>query len=271
MARHQEQLCSVTLAPYYQDDSCTIYNCDILDAPELPEIACLVSSPPYNVGMNYGGVDDRLPWQHYVAFAMRTMNESYRRLMTGARVWINVQHSVPLEQGSSLRVDLLGTWRSAAADAGFAYRDVIAWIQGAHDSACQWGSWLQPSAPNIRGGWEAILCLYKEQWSRDTPPEHKGWRDSRSNIGGNWEDLTRNVWRINPESDERHPAVFPIGLPARCIRLSTWPGETVLDPFMGSGTTLRAAKDLGRKAVGFELNERFCEQAARRLSQEVLF
>lgn len=66
-----------------------------------------------------------------------------------------------------------------------------------------------------------------------------------------------------------HPAVYPLELAAWMINLVCASGARVLDPFMGSGTTLRAAKDLGRKAIGIEVEERYCEIAARRLSQEV--
>jgi DNA modification methylase len=65
-----------------------------------------------------------------------------------------------------------------------------------------------------------------------------------------------------------HPAVFPIGLPKKCIELFTHEGELVLDPFAGIGTTLIAAKDLKRNAVGFDLNEKYVEFANRRLAEQ---
>ena len=69
-----------------------------------------------------------------------------------------------------------------------------------------------------------------------------------------------------------HPTQKPLPLMLWCIqKVKVEPGEIILDPFMGSGTTLRAAKDLGRKAIGIEIEERYCEIAAKRLAQEVLF
>lgn len=68
-----------------------------------------------------------------------------------------------------------------------------------------------------------------------------------------------------------HPTQKPVELMAWCLQLRwTHSAQIILDPFMGSGTTLRAAKDLGRKAIGIEIEERYCEIAARRLAQEVL-
>ena len=68
-----------------------------------------------------------------------------------------------------------------------------------------------------------------------------------------------------------HPCPKPLRLLAWLIRITTEPGQLVIDPMMGSGTTLRAAKDLGRKAIGIEIEERYCEVAAKRMAQEVLF
>lgn len=67
-----------------------------------------------------------------------------------------------------------------------------------------------------------------------------------------------------------HPSPKPIDTMRHIVSIASNPGETVIDPFMGSGTTLRAAKDLGRKAIGVEIEERYCEIAARRMCQEVL-
>jgi len=87
--------------------------------------------------------------------------------------------------------------------------------------------------------------------------------------GGN---TTPNVWRIPkiiPQAHQ-HPTEKPVELMARCIALFTNEGDLVVDPFMGTGATLRAAKDLGRRAIGIEIEEKYCEIACRRLSQEVL-
>ena len=77
-----------------------------------------------------------------------------------------------------------------------------------------------------------------------------------------------DVWRV-PQEPSDHPCPFPIGLPARAIE-SAGP-RTVLDPFAGSGTTLRAAKDAGVHAVGIEKSERYCEMIVKRLAQGSLF
>jgi len=268
------------MEPYYDDGTVTIYNADVreLEPGALGEVSAAVFSPPYNVGYDYGdGVVDTLSWQEYRELADATMAAIRSSLVSGGRVFANVCPVVASEvnpgrphSGSTAlsRTSLVEIWAGAGARAGLELRDMIAWIS-VRASGCAWGSWETPNGPNLRGNWETILVSFLDTWYRETPEAMSGWRDP----GGRWEELCSNVWTISAEkrSEGGHPAPYPVELASRCIRLGTWPKETVLDPFCGSGTTLRAAKDLGRRAVGVERSERFCEIAAKRCAAEQLF
>ena len=123
----------------------------------------------------------------------------------------------------------------------------------------RFGIWNKTNGmPQLTGdrpamGWEAIAILH------------------RANTTMSWNGKgTRSVWSAAREAFPIHPAQNPIGLVRSLITLFCKEGTTVLDPFMGSGTTLRAAKDLGCKAIGIEIDERYCELAANRLAQETL-
>ena len=89
-----------------------------------------------------------------------------------------------------------------------------------------------------------------------------------------WPKRIGNLFRYSsaflPEGQEDHPTQKPEALMRQFIAHTTNPGDLILDPFMGSGTTLRAAKDLGRRAIGIELEEKYCEIAVKRLAQQVL-
>lgn len=102
-------------------------------------------------------------------------------------------------------------------------------------------------------------------------PSHEGlWGFGSPHWWNDDQNKTMSVWRIAPQRSEDHPCPFPELLAGRIILASCPPDGVVLDPFMGSGTTLRVAKNLGRRAIGIETEEKYCEIAARRLGQEVL-
>lgn len=258
-------------------------------------VACIVGSPPYNVAIpNYpSGYRDHVRWPVYQAWAHRWARAFHEVLCSGGRVWVNVMQTVPRTVGEpgGERVNMARLWANALEAAGLKYRDTVLWIQDSFDGGTAWGSWLQPSAPNLRGSSELILVYCKDRWHRPIPREWKGVRLARgvmldaggrpakdedgkvipdpAVLGGPWEDLVRNVWRIpsaNPGTwhykDEdgkvqpprpNLPALYPIDVPARAIRLSTWPGETVLDPWAGHCTTGFAADALGRESIMVDL------------------
>jgi site-specific DNA-methyltransferase (adenine-specific) len=156
-------------------------------------------------------------------------------------------------------------WATVLEAAGLDLVDQVAWCSP-RGAGTAWGSWESPAAPNLRGDWESVLVASAGGWERTPPQGAEAWRDG---VGG-WPALCSTVWNLTPARRDGHPAPFPIELARRAVRLSTWPGETVLDSFAGSGTTLLAARQLGRRAIGIEASERYCALAADRLSQTAL-
>lgn len=257
------------MTPYYENDSVTLHHADATNLPVPDEsVDCIVTSPPYNVGMPYEGVDDLIPWEDYRALAYRSCAEMNRVLKHGGRVWLNVaaQTNHPEDGEAGRRQDLSRLWEDALEAAGLWWRDTVVWDKRTGNNATAWGSKLSPNAPNLRGRYEPVLLHFKGQWSR-------GRVEQNDMTMPEFLEFTRNVWvfgTTGPSRNGGHPAPFPRALPYRCIKLSTWPGDVVLDPFMGSGNTIKVAKNLGRKAIGVDLSEAYVKRVRDRVAQEVL-
>jgi DNA modification methylase len=269
------------VVPYYDDGRVTLYRADLRDVRQLyrPDLdgfgltgsaACAVTSPPYNVGLGYDDdpSGDALDWEAYELLAHDAATVIADALVDGGRAWVNTAVAVPESlpgDGGKRRVLLGHLWATAVEYSGLDLVDQVAWVS-MRGSGTAWGSWQSPSAPNLRGDYETVIVGCKGRWDRTQPAGLDGWQDQ----AGNWERLCSTVWHLAPARRPGHPAPFPVELARRCIRLSTWPGEVVFDPFAGTGTTLVAAAQLGRRAIGIERSERYCEMAAERLSQGAL-
>ena len=130
---------------------------------------------------------------------------------------------------------------------------------------CRWDNISQMPKP------KSVLAWVKNNWSMgDLEHEHgRQWEACCFYPGPEHQSIKRipDVIACDRTGNQLHPTEKPSDLMQRIIDANV--AETILDPFMGSGTTLRAAKDLGRKAIGIEIDEKYCEIAAKRLSQEV--
>jgi len=266
----------MTAGPFYDDGQVVIYCADFRDLDlAAGSVAGVVTSPPYNVGLGYDACSDSLPWPEYWSLAGDAAALMAEALAPGGRAWVNTAVSVPETPGAvgphsgstgKARVMLAHRWMAALERAGLVLVDQVAWCSP-RGAGTAWGSWASPAAPNLRGDWESILVAARGAWERTPPDELEDWRDGM----GGWPALCSTVWHLRPEHRTGgHPAPFPVELARRATRLSTWPGEVVLDPFAGTGTTLLAARQLGRRAVGIEASERYCELAAARLAQMTL-
>ena len=252
---------------------------------ELAEsAACVVTSPPYNVGLGYDGdhEGDVLAWDAYWRLADAAADMMARALVPGGRVWVNTAVSVPEIPGPPAP---LRAGREAAGAAGRGWADAWSLVGpgagrpgvvalGAR-RGLRVGVLAVPAAPNLRGDHELITLAPAGTLGTPGAGRTGGVAGHGGRLGGPVLHRVAHpnggrahpTWQQHPGPGLGHPAPMPVEVARRCIRLSTWPGETVLDPFAGSGTTLLAARQLGRRAIGIERSERYCELAVARLAQ----
>ncbi len=224
---------------------------------ELPanSIHLMVTSPPYNVGKEY---DQDLTLKEYRDFLSRVWKEVHRVLVPGGRACINIANLgrkpyLPLH--SFIIEDMLET--------GFLMRGEIIWNKASTASpSTAWGSWLSPKNPTLRDIHEYILIFSKASFSR---ANHGDRRPTMSR--DEFLELTKSVWTFGAEPARKigHPAPFPVELPLRCIKLYTFEGDTVLDPFIGSGTTAIASLLSGRLYVGYDIEKAYVQLAEKRI------
>ena len=149
-----------------------------------------------------------------------------------------------------------------AKDIGFRYHSTIVWNEGNISRRTAWGSWMSASAPYVIAPVELIVVLYREQLEA-----HLGNAAVRHHPPGvhGLDQRPVDVQRREQEAHGPPCARFRVELPRRCIRLFSFVGDTVLDPFMGSGTTLLAAGGRRAEAIGIEIERRYCALARKRI------
>lgn len=226
-----------------------------MEAIPANSVALAFTSPPYNVGKEY---DDDIGFQEYLTLIRNVAAEVYRVLRPGGRYVVNIANL-----GRKPYIPLHSFFWSLHMETGFLPMGEVIWQKGRGASgSCAWGSWQSAKAPRLRDLHEYLLVFAKQSFSRPDRGESDIERDE-------FMDATLSIWEIQPESARRvgHPAPFPVALAKRVIQLYSYVDDVVLDPFLGSGTTCVAAKELGRFYVGYDISEEYCALAEQRLAQ----
>ena len=211
------------------------------------------TSPPYNVGKDY---DDDMSLESYLALIGQVAREVYRVLCPGGRYVVNIANL-----GRKPYIPLHAYFYEIHQEVGFLPMGEIIWRKAKGASGnCAWGSWQSAKAPRLRDLHEYLLVFTKEKFARPDKGESDITRDE-------FMAATLSIWEINAESAKRvgHPAPFPVALAERVIRLYSYVGDVVLDPFMGSGTTAVAAVQNQRHYVGFDISAEYCTLAEERI------
>jgi modification methylase len=238
------------------------------DSRYMPEIAdesihLMITSPPYWCIKDYshpGQIGYFQEYGEYIEDLSMVLRETYRVLHPGCRAVVNIgdQYLRASEHGRYRVMPIPSDIISVSQKTGFDFMGNIIWKKMSTTKTTGGGVWMgsvyHPRDGHITYEHEYIIILKKTgkapKPSSDQKENSRLTKDERS-------EWFRGIWEIHPERQNGHIAMFPLEIPYRLIKMYSFEGEMVLDPFMGSGTTAKAAHLLNRSSVGYEINPDF--------------
>ena len=257
----------------------TIINGDCRKMNELKDqsVHLIVTSPPYWQLKDYGsdnqiGFNDS--YEQYINHLNLVWKECHRVLYDGCRLCINIgdQFARSVYYGRYKVIPIHSEIIRFCESIGFDFMGQIIWQKttttNTTGGAAVMGSFPYPRNGIVKLDFEYIL-LFKKQGTAPKPTLEQKEQSAMSNE--EWNTYFNGHWYFNGAKQDMHLAMFPEELPKRLIRMFSFPQETVLDPFMGSGTTAAVARKLGRNSVGYEINSDFLPLIKSKIGGETLY
>lgn len=223
----------------------------------------VITSPPYWQLKDYGngsqiGFNDS--YEDYINNLNLVWKECYRVLHKGCRLCINIgdQFARSVYYGRYKIIPIREEIIKFCETIGFDYMGAIIWQKvttcNTTGGATIMGSFPYPRNGIIKLDYEFILIFKK---LGDPPKVSREIKEKSKLTLEEWNEYFYGHWNFAGEKQDKHLAMFPEELPKRLIKMFSFVGDTVLDPFLGSGTTCLAAKNLGRSSIGYEINQDF--------------
>jgi DNA modification methylase len=226
-------------------------NIDVEKANIVDEsVHLIITSPPYNVGIKYDKHGDNMPYEDYLEWLTRVFTKLKKKLVTGGRICINIAPT-GIKNFAPIHHDLILNLRKS----GYNLVGEIIWYKQNIKCRTAWGSFKSPRCPYVLPSWEYIYILQKGKFLKET--------NQKSDITSEeFVKFTDGFWDIKPVTVKSgHPVPFPDELVYRLIKLYSYPGNVVLDPFGGSGTVSKVCNKTHRQFIYVDISEKYFKMA----------